>query len=356
MREIFPLTPLQHSTVPSNSGEIQPNTTTDHFFAFVKGKFYGKHDQVWDDVASEFVTEHGIMQVSMFGILPMATVRDMIEQRGGKAAWAASIECLSGQKFAEPPPVLRVDQPSATPLGTSLFREPAGETSGGYRAPRFAGGALGLQLQKSERLQSCIIPQHLIVGAFSRGDNFNKATDFIKLKEQTQICEAVWTWVVYNYANVGNCRILFAHLEKQIEDIVPTPYKVANRWAKVLATFWENRRRTNAAARGLASRFSAPPAPPPTRPRLHPPPPPQSMYQYLQDTVCLKVEDLPLGGQEGETAEALKLLIDGGLLVKKPLDDGAPLLSQAQPIALVLHPAPLHPGILSITYCLVLGG
>ena len=80
------------------------------------------------------------------------------------------------------------------------------------------------------------------------------------------------------------------------------------------------------------------------------------MYQYLQDTVCLKVEDLPLGGQEGETAEALKLLIDGGLLVKKPLDDGAPLLSQAQPIALVLHPAPLHPGILSITYCLVLGG
>ena len=94
------------------------------------------------------------------------------------------------------------------------------------------------------------------MGAFSRGDNFNKATDFIKLKEQTQICEAVWTWVVYNYANVGNCRILFAHLEKQIEDIVPTPYKVANRWAKVLATFWENRRRTNAAARGLASRFT----------------------------------------------------------------------------------------------------
>ena len=220
MRESFPLTPLQHSTVPSNSGEIQPNTTTDHFFAFVKGKFYGKHDQVWDDVASEFVTEHGIMQVSMFGILPMATVRDMIEQRGGKAAWAASIECLSGQKFAEPPPVLRVGQPSATPLGTSLFREPAGETSGGYRAPRFAGGALGLQLQKSERLQSCIIPQHLIVGAFSRGVNFNKATDFIKLKEQTQICEAVWTWVVYNYANVGNCRILFAHLEKQIEALV----------------------------------------------------------------------------------------------------------------------------------------
>ena len=62
--------------------------------------------------------------------------------------------------------------------------------------------------------------------------------------------------MVYNYANVGNCRILFAHLEKQIEDIVPTPYKVTNRWAKVLATFWENRRRTNAAARGLASRFT----------------------------------------------------------------------------------------------------
>ena len=355
MREIYALSPPL-PTVPSHQGEVQTDTRTKDFFAYVKTEFDGKHDQVWDDVTSELVTEHGIVQVGMFGTLPLATMRELIAEKGGKGSWAATIECLSRQEFATPPPVGTVSRIPPSPLGASLSHEPAGETFGGHREARFGGGQLGVQLKKAERLKTCIIPQDLIYGALLDGVNFNKATGFIKPKEQTQICEAVWTWVVLNYANVSNCKILFEHLGSQIEDIVPRPYNIQKRWAKVLATFWENRRRKSAAARGLASRFSAPPAPPPTRPRLHLPPPPQSMYQYLQDTVCLKVEDLPLGGQEGETAEALKLLIDGGLLVKKPLDDGAPLLSQAQPIALVLHPAPLHPGILSITYCLVLGG
>ena len=262
MREIYALSPPL-PTVPSHQGEVQTDTRTKDFFAYVKTEFDGKHDQVWDDVTSELVTEHGIVQVGMFGTLPLATMRELIAEKGGKGSWAATIECLSRQEFATPPPVGTVSRIPPSPLGASLSHEPAGEKFGGHREARFGGGQLGVQLKKAERLKTCIIPQDLIYGALLDGVNFNKATGFIKPKEQTQMCEAVWTWVVLNYANVSNCKILFEHLGSQIEDIVPRPYNIQKRWAKVLATFWENRRRKSAAARGLASRFSAAPSSPP---------------------------------------------------------------------------------------------
>ena len=83
MREIYALSPTL-PTVPSHQGEVQTDTRTKDFFAYVKTEFDGKHDQVWDDVTSELVTEHGIVQVGMFGTLPLATMRELIAEKGGK--------------------------------------------------------------------------------------------------------------------------------------------------------------------------------------------------------------------------------------------------------------------------------
>ena len=55
MREIYALSPPL-PTVPSHQGEVQTDTRTKDFFAYVKTEFDGKHDQVWDDVTSELVT------------------------------------------------------------------------------------------------------------------------------------------------------------------------------------------------------------------------------------------------------------------------------------------------------------